>query len=421
MALDGWEILADPFGAEREDVCAALWIVLRDVQQWLHTERRDRLFGSRNHMTRARLLRASRLVPALQPAVRVFLRLRCGPGAVTHGELGDACYSVWGWCEGESLLATAAHFAEMAAYLSPDNPAYANDAGWACRRCAFHERATLWYRRGLRLAVCFKNRLEAIRALIGRGAVYKDLGRLDDARDYYDRASRRAFRTGKRRQAAVARHYIFALEAERGSFDAGLDEVRETLNLYPIFDRRVPYLAHDFAFLLIHNRYFHSALPLLEKLAPAIRRPDERMLVQSGLARAAAACGRREQSRAAEENVLEAAKAYVQYAPASFVHLAHAARSRGDWDVAAQHAARAEQIARKVRDAAIEQDAKLLSAQIAERTPPERENAEPCPYAVEVIDKMFTMRLRRWLAPDRRGAGANEKPANAPDLERKRL
>lgn len=419
--MDGREILADPFGDDREDVCAALWTVLRDVQQWLEVERRERLFGNRNHRSRARLLHASRLVPALLPATRTFLHLRTEPGAVTPDELGAACYSVWGWSEGESLLGTAAHFAEMAAYLAPDNPAYANDAGWACRRCSLHERATLWYRRSLRLAVRAKNRLEAIRALIGRGAVYKDLGRLDDARDFYDRASRRAFRTGKRRQAAVARHYIFALEAERGSFEAGLDEVRETLNLYPIYDRRVPYLAHDFAFLLIHNQYFYSALPLLEKLSPAIHKPEERMLVQSGLARAAAACGRNEQSRTAAQHVVEAARTYVQYAPASFVHLAHAARSLGEWGEAADHAARAEQIARKVRDTAVEQDAKLLRAEIAARNPPERENPNPCPYRVEMIEKMFAIRLRRWLAPDRRGTGANAKPANAADLERKRL
>jgi tetratricopeptide (TPR) repeat protein len=396
-------------------------MVLRSLQQWMNVEQRDGLFGNHSHKTRARLLRALRVAPALVPALRTFMRLRTHPGTVPVGELGAACYSVWGWADGESLPGTAAHYAEAAAYLVPDNPAYANDAGWACRRCAFYERASVWYQRGFRLAVRAKNRHEAIRALLGRGAVYKDLGRYEEARGFYDRASRRALRTGRRRQAAVARHYIFALEAERGSFSAGLDEVRETLNLYPIYDRRVPYLAHDFAFLLIHNHYFASALALLEKLAPAITKPEERMLVQSGIARSAAAAGHYEQYRAAEKYVIETAQTYAQYAPASFVHLAHGARSSGEWDKAAEYAARAEQAAALLRDSAIAHDAAALRAAILGGTPPEQENTVACPYAVDAIEKMFSIRLRRWLAPDRRGTGANAKAANVADLERRRL
>lgn len=242
-----------------------------------------------------------------------------------------------------------------------------------------------------------------------------------EARDYYDRASRRAVRTGRRRQAAVARHYIFALEAERGTFDAGLDAVRETLNLYPIYDRRVPYLAHDYAFLLIRNRYFASALALLEKLAPAITKPEERLLVQSSIAWVAAAVGRYEQHRAAEKYVLDAATAYPEYAAASFIHLAHASRFVGAFDDAAGYAARAEEIAASRRDSALAEEAAALRVAAAARTPAERENTDPCPYPVETIAKMFSVRLRRWLAPDRRGTGAGAKAANATDQERKRL
>ena len=378
---DGWEILTDPFSDGLEDVCAALWIVLRDLQQWMGTERRNGLFGHHNHKVRARLLRAMRSAPALAPALRAFLRLRTDPASAPPGELGAACYSVWGWAEGESLLGTAAQYGEAAAYLVPDNPVYANDAGWACRRCAQHERAGVWYQRGFRLAVGSKNRHETIRALLGRGAVYKDLGRHEDARDFYDRASRRAVRTGRRRQAAVARHYIFALEAEGGRFDAGLDAVRETLNLYPIYDRRVPYLAHDYAFLLIRNRYFSYALPLLEKLAPAITKPDERLLVQSNLAWAAAAAGRFEQHREAVNYVLEAARVYPEYAAASFIHLAHASRYAGEWAEAADYAARGEEVAAWRRDAALVAEAAELRLVIAERTPPEREAIAPSAYA----------------------------------------
>lgn len=421
MSLDGWEILADTYHDSLEEVCAGLSMVLRDLQHWMERTRRNGLFGSRNHKTRARLLRAMRDAPALAPALQAFLSLRTIPGTIRPDELGAACYAVWAWAEGESLLGTAAHFAEAAAYLVPENPAYANDAGWACRRCAYHERAGLWYQRGLRLAVRTKNRHEAIRALIGRGAVYKDLGFHEAARDFYDRASRRAVNTGRRRQAAVARHYIFALEAENGTFEAGLDEVREALNLYPVYDRRVPYLAHDYTFLLIRNRYFAPALALLEKLAPAITKQEERVLVQSSIAWAAAAARRYEPHRTAEKYVLETAKAYPEYAAASYIHLAHAARFLGEWDQAAQYSSYAEDIAAKRDEAALRQEAATLRLEISSRSEPKRENPVPCPYAVEAIERTFSIRLRRWLAPDRRGTGANAKPANAADRERKRL
>jgi tetratricopeptide (TPR) repeat protein len=411
----------DPYEDGLDDVCGGLWMVLRDLQHWMDRTQRNGLFGVRTHKVRARLLRAMRAAPALAPSLQTFLQLRRSPGTALASELGAACYAVWGWAEGESLLGTAAHFAEAAAYLVPDNPTYANDAGWACRRCNLHERAGEWYRRGFRLAVRSKSRHEAIRALIGRGAVHKNLGQHQLAREFYDRASRRAVNTGRRRQAAVARHYIFALEAEQGTFEDSLEAVRETLNLYPIYDRRVPYLAHDYAFLLIRNRYFAAALALLEKLAPAITRPEERVLVQSSIARAAAAAGRLDQSREAAQHALDIATTHPEYAHACYVHLAYARRCAGDWDAAAEYAARAEQTARVLQDAVVEQAAVELGAEIAARIPPERENTEPCPYAVESIEKMFSIRLRRWLAPDRRGTGANAKSVNAADPERKHL
>lgn len=421
VSPDGWEILVDPYGEERDDVCSGLWMILRDVHHWRDRAQRNGLFGNRTHKARARLLRLMRVVPALTNALWTFLKLRAQPGTVLASELGAACYGVWAWAEGESLSGTAAHFAEAAAHLVPDNPVYANDAGWACRRRMLNDRAGAWYQRGFRLAVRAKNRHEAIRALIGRGAVYKTTGQFALARHYYDRASSRALNTGRRRQAAVARHYIFALEAEQGSFADGLDAVRETLNLYPIHDRRVPYLAHDYAFLLIRHRYFTAALALLEKIVPTILKPEERVLVHGSIARAAAAAGRYERSHAAAELALAEAEMHPEYAHACYVHLAFASRSSGEWEAAAEYAARGEEIARGLQDAVVERTAAELRAAISARLPPDRENPEACPYEVEMIERMFSVRLRRWLAPDRRGTGANGQPVNTADRERKRL
>jgi hypothetical protein len=247
--------------------------------------------------------------------------------------------------------------------------------------------------------------------------------RYGDARECWDRAASRALSDKKYRWAAVARHYIFALTAEHGSFEAGLDDVRETLNLYPIYDRRVPYLAHDYAFLLIRNRCYTPALHLLEKLAPAIRKPDERVLLYGAIARVAGAAGRQEAFRTAVEYVVQSADRYPNYAPAGFIHLAHGARAVGEWAAAAKYAAQAEHLAMARRDSSIVRDAVALRAEIAARTPPECENTLEYGLCdvVEIIDRMFSMRLRRWLAPDRRGTGANVKASNAGDQERGQL
>jgi hypothetical protein len=81
VVRDGWEIITDPFTDGAEDVCACLWMILRDLEQWVSAARLDGLFGNRTHKTRARMLRVMRTAPALAPALRVFLRLRADPAA----------------------------------------------------------------------------------------------------------------------------------------------------------------------------------------------------------------------------------------------------------------------------------------------------------------------------------------------------
>lgn len=119
-SLDEWEILVDPYGDGLEDVCASLWMALRDLQHGMDRTQRNGLFGVGTHKVRARLLRPMRAAPALAPSLRTFLHLRTSPRTALSSELGAACYAVWGWAEGESLVGTAEHFAETAAYLVPD-------------------------------------------------------------------------------------------------------------------------------------------------------------------------------------------------------------------------------------------------------------------------------------------------------------
>jgi hypothetical protein len=278
----------------------------------------------------------------------------------------------------------------------------------------------MWYERGFRLAVRAKNRIEAVRGLIGCGAVYEAEERFDDARELYTQAAGRALRTNKRRMAGVAHHYLFALEVEHGQFEAGLAQLCEALNHYPIYDRRVPYLAHDFGFLLVRKCYFAAAIHLLEQVAPAIRKPDERMLIEGSIARAAGALQQYARYRAAVDYVLKTCGVYPQYAAASLEGLAHGARSVGEWDDAARYAAAAERLALARRDYARAQNVAALLHDIRDRTPPDKENPVPFP-SLDPIERLFTVRLRRWLAPDRRGTEASAAAATLSDVERRQL
>ncbi|HEV3050973.1 MAG TPA: hypothetical protein VGX50_11715 [Longimicrobium sp.] len=407
-----------------EDLAACLWTGLRGVQRWagLSAGERAGMFVPAAPWILDRFSAAEQEAPEIVPALHVLALLRLSPQRVSASDLARACHEIWRWADDRALLATAGHFAEAAAYIAADDPVYANDAGWACRRIALHERSAAWYQRGFALAVRARSRQESIRALLGYGALLKDAGRAEDARYFFDRASRRAARTGRRRQAAVARHYIFALEAETGDLESGIAQAREALNLYPIYDRRIPYLAHDYAFLLIRHRYYSRALSLLERLVPAISRPDEQVLVLSNVAWAAAGAGLYQASRQAQQRVLSLVPLHGEYAAAGLIHLAHAARLGGEWKDARRFAEAAVQTARARKEAALEDEALDLQVVIDARLPTGDE-ADPAgePEGLESLHRLFTNRLRRWLAPDRRRAGAGASSARAGDLDRTRL
>jgi tetratricopeptide (TPR) repeat protein len=297
------------------------------------------------------------------------------------------------------------HFAEAAAIVDPNDPTWAINAGWMCRRAVVYDRAAIWYERGYKLAVRLRHqdltlsRKESIRALVEYGALLKDQGRQDVAREYYHRAARRAARFGRKREAAVVLHYLLALGAEVGGFEESLEFAQQAFDLYPLQDRQIPALAHDWAFHMVRFACYSPAINLLELAVSRAHTPELQTLYWGTLARAMAGVRRRERFEEAERKTLHFVGLYEEYAPAALVNLSEAARSLGEWDHSEQYAGMAVEFARAREDVVVERFALELLDKIAAREPAPEEWEPPQADQIRILCRRLAARLRKWKAP----------------------
>lgn len=396
----GWAREAASLDGVDPELGLAFWRVLRRVRAWAETPPggRERLFGAGQEEARERLGVACAHAPSLVEALGTFALLVRAPGEVEPRRLSEACRQVHAWAEERSLLPVAMLFAEAAAYADPDDPARANDAGRMCRRAAEDERASSWYHRGYGLGVRRQDPTETIRAQIGYGNLMKDLGQYDEARKFLERAARRAINTGRRRQAGEAHHDLLAIAAEVGTYAEAERHVRRALNLYPIQHPRIPYLTHDFAFVLIRHRFYRYALTLLDRLVPIIRRP-ERILLHSTLAWAAGGTSRASVFDGAESEVLNLLEANEEFAPAALIHLAEGARCFAMWDRAGEYAASALERATHRGDATLREECLELLDKVEAKESPAPEEIPPNQDRLDALTHRLEDRLRKWKAP----------------------
>lgn len=337
-----------------------LWRALVDARLWgeASTEARATLFRPPTPEVRDRFALACEEIPALAPAFGTFALVLRAPDLATSAQFADACTLVHDWADRTGLRTVALLFAEAAAHVEPENPARANLAARSARRVLMYERAGAWHLRAFKLAVRGRNRTEMVWALMGYGAMMKATSRIAEARRFLQRATRRAIAFGRRKEAGVAHHELLSIAVDQERFRLAEFHAASALSLYPADHPRIPALGHDFAFVLLRQRHYSAALPLLERVVPLIERPDERCLVMSTLAWAAAGAGRLARLAEAERATLELVAIYDDYAPPVFLHLAEAFRAAGDVERAdrfaaeAAHAAEARDEAQFVREAA---------------------------------------------------------------------
>ncbi|HEX2090858.1 MAG TPA: hypothetical protein VHG28_00595 [Longimicrobiaceae bacterium] len=389
------------------ELAVALWRALRNVRMWLDTapERREGLFRSPRLRTQEQVAYACIRAPQLIEPFGTFAFLLRAPASIEAARIAEACQQVYTWADAHSLVATSVHFAEAAATVAPDNPAYANDAGWSCFKAAYYERAETWYTRGYGLAVRMRHhdlttsRNQSIRALLRLGILMQTMGRHDQAKEYYDLASRRAARTGRRPLAAKASHDLLTYMAEVGTYPEGEAFASTALDLYALDAPQLPALVHDYAVLLVKFHYYTYAVPVLQLAVPHIQRPEIQAIVWSTLARAAAGARRRDLFDLAEQKAVPLLALYDEYAPAAFVHLGEGKRAFGEWDNAERYAALGLEASKHRQQALWEQKALTLLDQIASRQPGPVDEPPPNPDQIRLLTRRFAARLRRWKAP----------------------
>lgn len=395
-------------------LAVSLWRTLRNVWMWTETapEKRKDLFGFPDLERLEAVAYACMHAPQLIEPFGSFLFLLRAPNEIPASQVAGACRQVYEWAEPRSLLLTAVHFAEAAGVVAPDDPVYANDAGWMCYRAGLYERARDWYDRGYGLAVRMRHtnrsvsRDQSIRALLRIGTLLQTLGKHKEAKEYYARAARRAARNGRKPLAAKANHDLLAYMAEVGTYPEGEEFAREALNLYAYDAPRLPALAHDYGFLLAQSRYYTHAIPLLKLSLSRNHIPEIQTLAWGTLARTAGGAGRRELFEEAKAAVLSRVALHPEYAPGVFVQLAEGALSLREWDQAEAFAAMALEAARRRRQGLQERDALSLLDRVATRQPAQPEESPPNPDQIRLLTRRFASRLQKWKAPDSGESGA---------------
>ncbi|HEU0053115.1 MAG TPA: hypothetical protein VFQ39_08050 [Longimicrobium sp.] len=324
-------------------------------------------------------------------------RLDALDSSASARDVGFACHDLAAWAGAADFKETRLHFAELAARSDPENPAWSNLAGRLCREAGLFDRAELWFERGYRLASRLKAHDEAVRALLGNGAVMKERGRAGVARRWFLRGARRAGRTGRRGLSAEARHDLLTLAAERGDLAEVVEHATAAIELYPLNNPRMPYLAHDFAFVLIRKRLYSLALPLLEAFLKVI--PTHDLLPGlSTLGWAAAGCGLAHRYEYAERGTLKRLAADRRQAAASLIHLAEGACLLGRWQQSESYASRAAAAAAERGHHDLEAEATALLAAVRTRTPAKPADAAET-QELQRLSRYFALRLRRWKGP----------------------
>lgn len=316
-----------------------LWRALVDVRLWASApaERRH-LFHAPNAEVRERFALARSETPELAPALGTFALLLHAPEVLDAGQVADACAFVHKWADERGLVLTALLFAEAAAHAEPDNPARANLAARSARRVAEFDRAGTWHLRAYKLAVRGRHEREKVWALLGYGTMMKATGRYAEARRFFQKSARSAKATGRRKEAGIAHHNLSNIAVETGKYRLAEMHINTALSLYPHAYPRIPPLAHDFAFALLRQHHYSGALSLLERVVPLIQRAEERALVLSSLAWAAAGAGRLQRLAEAERTAVELVGIFPDFAAAVFLHLAEGWRLCGDWERADRYA-----------------------------------------------------------------------------------
>jgi tetratricopeptide (TPR) repeat protein len=245
---------------------------------------------------------------------------------------------------------------------------------------------------------------EQVWALLGQGTSMYAQGRYERARVWFVRAATRAARTNQPREAAEAEHDLMTIASEIGTYRQGARHLRRALEHYPVKHWRLPYLVHDFAYLLIQNGQYAPALPLLSKLTGVIPR-SEQLLLWSAIARAAAGTGETQKYEAALANVADLIGLRPEHSAPALLNLADAALLRSDWERAAKLARETLSLAASRGEADVVKSANALLARIGSQDKP-KQDSRVDDVSISVLSRDLLAKLAHWQTPGRGRPGS---------------
>jgi tetratricopeptide (TPR) repeat protein len=354
-------LVADPFeGAEileelpdlYEDL---LWQAARDVQLWVtvHPANRSGLFRNEQIADRDRV---ARICPELISAFKAIGVLRVRPEGADVKSISSACQLCYDWARRNDYLVTAATFAELAAWATPQDSTLATAAGRANRHAGAFARAKRWFDRAIALARRTGDQTAYAEALLTWGNMAFQRAEYGAARTLFARAWRKGRRYNLREMGAAARHNLMALEFTLGDHAAANEHGAAAFALYGRSSERLPFLAHDIAHLWTTEGYCELALRLLLASEPLITAPGEKLKVWANIGRAAAGAGRDDLFFEAWDRVShESRTSSSPHLPEALVAIAEGSHSLGRSAQAAGMAERAVQAARKHKHGDAEQ------------------------------------------------------------------
>ena len=393
-----WQRHTFDFCGEVEDALGVvLWKRVRAVKLWAATrrERRRGLFMPPSGRTREQFAHAVAQAPDLREPLATLMTMVRHPERARPSAVSAACLAVAEWAEGQGKLETALQFAEAAAAACPRDPGAAAMAGQFCTRVAAVDRAVVWLQRAVVLARRALDRVWYIRAHLRLGFLLFHLGDYEQARQLYVLAGRMAARTGRRGLAGQAQHDLFTVACEVGTYEEAEGHAWKALELYPVRHPSVPFLAHDYAWLLNREGFFSSAHVLLRATLPHIA-PHRRLPILGSLARACAGIGDREGYDDAAAEVLRLAGETGEGAAAALIHVSAGARHFEDWALVETAAARALEVAVGREEAEPQRSALAILEGLAAREPAPPDRTPPDGARVRELTARYLARLRKW-------------------------
>ena len=330
--LEGAEILREMTG----EASVLVWKSLRSVMLWASASPREHadLFADGAEHRRVAEILVTELDAELVGPLRTFAQVLGSPAAVRREAVALACRQVAQWAHANGYSATTLAFTQAAALVCPADAELAHDVGRLARANGEAARSESWHRRAIMLGRQTGAWEPYARSYVSLGNLASHRGNFPQARRCQIKAYRAARRHALGEVMGMALHDLFLISVDSGEAVAAQRYARQAFRAYGPTHSRIPYLAHDLAVLWIREGQFGQALPVLQALQPRFAAPDEQLLVQANVARAAGGLGDGgvfEQAWSAADNLMILPQVGMRKAQA-LLNMARGATGLSRWD-----------------------------------------------------------------------------------------